>query len=128
MKDLFEIEVELSFSAAHRLREYGTNCENLHGHNWTVVAAVRGPKLNRLGVCIDFRELKKALGEILDELDHKNLNTIPPFNKINPSAENIARFVYEKLSKKIKSKTARVARVKIAESRGCWAIYSRKRG
>jgi 6-pyruvoyltetrahydropterin/6-carboxytetrahydropterin synthase len=125
MKEIFEVEVERHFSAAHRLREYGTRCENVHGHNWNVVAVVRGSRLNRLGVCMDFRELKKALDEVLDDLDHRDLNTVPPFDKINPSAENIARFVYEKLAKKLRPARVKVARVKVAESAGCWASYSR---
>jgi 6-pyruvoyltetrahydropterin/6-carboxytetrahydropterin synthase len=126
MKEIFEIEVESQFSAAHRLREYGTKCENLHGHNWNVVAVVQGAGLDSRGVCIDFRDLKKALAKVLDELDHKDLNAVPPFDKINPSAENIARFVYKKLAPKVRRSRTRLARVKVAESAGCWAVYGRK--
>lgn len=125
MKEIFEVEVERHFSAAHRLREYGTKCENLHGHNWNVVAVVRGSRLNELGVCMDFRDLKNTLDEVLDELDHKDLNTIPPFDKLNPSAENIAKFVYGRLAAKLKRSGMKVTRVKVAESAGCWASYSR---
>jgi 6-pyruvoyltetrahydropterin/6-carboxytetrahydropterin synthase len=126
MKETFETEVESHFSAAHRLRGYGTKCENLHGHNWDVVAVVQSAALDRRGVCIDFRDLKRALGDVLDELDHKDLNTIPPFDRINPSAENIARFVFNRLAPKVKGKRAKLARVRVAESAGCWAVYSRK--
>jgi len=128
MKEIFEVEVERHFSAAHRLREYGTKCENLHGHNWNVAAVVRGSRLNRLGVCMDFRDLKKALDDVLDELDHKDLNAVPPFDRINPSAENIAKFVYEKLAAKLKPAGMKVARVSVAESMGCRASYSRQGG
>jgi 6-pyruvoyltetrahydropterin/6-carboxytetrahydropterin synthase len=126
MKEIFEVEVERHFSAAHRLREYGTRCENIHGHNWNVAALVRGSGLNSLGVVMDFRDLKKALDEVLDELDHRDLNTVPPFDRINPSAENIAKFVYEKLSEKLKPAGMSVARVKVSESMGCRAVYSRQ--
>jgi 6-pyruvoyltetrahydropterin/6-carboxytetrahydropterin synthase len=126
MKETFEIEVESHFSAAHRLRGYGTKCENLHGHNWNVVAVVQSAALDSRGVCIDFRDLRKALGEVLDELDHTHLNAVPPFDRINPSAENISRFVYRKLAPKVKGKRTRLARVRVAESAGCWAVYSRK--
>jgi 6-pyruvoyltetrahydropterin/6-carboxytetrahydropterin synthase len=126
MEDLFEVQVEMTFSAAHRLREYGTKCENIHGHNWTVVAVVRSSKLNSKGVCIDFRELKQSLGEVLDRLDHHDLNELPVFRKQNPSAENIARYVYKELSKKINSRRIKLARIKVAESRGCWATYQKR--
>ena len=125
MKEVFEVHVEATFSAAHRLREYGTKCENLHGHNWTVVAVVRSPRLDGRGVCVDFRDLRTALADVLEELDHNDLNAIAYFKKNNPSAEHIARYIYGNLSKKIKAKGVKLARIKVAESRGCWAVYSR---
>ena len=126
MKQFFEIEVEQQFSAAHRLRGSGAKCENLHGHNWNVVAVVRGERLDRLGMVMDFKVLRQALLDVLEELDHRDLNALPAFEKVNPSAENIARFVYDRLARKIVARGVRLERIRVAESDGCWATYGRQ--
>ena len=96
---MYEVVVKSDFSAAHRLKEYKGKCENLHGHNWTVEAAVSSKRLNKNGLLIDFKILKDRLKDILDRLDHTNLNEKTPFKKKNPTSENIAKFIFDMLEK-----------------------------
>ena len=99
---MYTISVHQYFSAAHFLREYKGKCENLHGHNWKVAVAVSGEKLDAAGLLVDFGVVKKSLADVLALLDHKLLNEeVEFFRKENPSAENIARFVYMEMKKKI---------------------------
>jgi len=93
---MYTLTVEGNFSSAHQLRGYRGKCENLHGHNWKVVLGVRGEELDDIGLLIDFTVLKSMLKEILDGLDHTNINDIPYFTRHNPSSENIARYIAEK--------------------------------
>ncbi len=95
---MYRIAVKSHFSAAHRLRGYQGECEDLHGHNWKIEAVVAAVDLNRIGVVIDFKELKGKLSEVLGLLDHKYLNELNHFKKVNPTSENIARFIYDKLN------------------------------
>jgi len=94
---MFEISVEAQFSAAHKLRNYKGKCENMHGHNWRVKAIIAGGKLNNQGMVIDFSELKNKLNEVIMRLDHKYLNDIDYFKKVNPTSENIAKYIFDKL-------------------------------
>ena len=93
---MYILTVEEFFSSAHQLTGYKGKCENIHGHNWKVVLSVKGEKLDATGLLVDFHDLKKLLNAILQALDHKNLNEIKPFDEMNPSSENIARYVAEK--------------------------------
>jgi 6-pyruvoyltetrahydropterin/6-carboxytetrahydropterin synthase len=97
---MYEIEVFLDFSAAHRLRQYKGKCENTHGHNWKVGVAVSSEKLNDIGIVADFRKVKKSVCGVLEELDHKDLNALKYFKKVNPTSENIAKYIYERLKEK----------------------------
>ncbi len=96
---MYQITVEGDFDAAHALRGYRGKCENLHGHRFRVLVRVRANKLNEIGIAYDFTELKKHLGEVLARFDHTNLNEIAPFDKINPSSENIAAEIYGELGR-----------------------------
>lgn len=98
---MYILTVEESFASAHQLRGYQGKCENLHGHTWRVAASVSGLVLNGIGLLIDFNDLKDMLRSIVKELDHANLNAIPPFDSVNPSSENIARYIAERLSGEI---------------------------
>jgi 6-pyruvoyltetrahydropterin/6-carboxytetrahydropterin synthase len=98
---MYILTVEDTFASAHQLRGYKGKCENIHGHNWKVVLSVKGKKLNNIGLLIDFHELKNILKKITDMLDHKNINEIPPFDKINPSSELIAEFIYSKTAEEL---------------------------
>ena len=98
---MYSLKVELSFSAAHNLRGYKGKCEELHGHNWRIEAVVESDALDKTGMVMDFTDIKSKLGEILGKLDHKYLNKIKPFDKTNPTSENIARFIYVTLKLRI---------------------------
>lgn len=95
---MYKISISSDFSSAHTLRGYKGKCENLHGHNWKVEVSVYSNKLDKLGMVMDFKDLKKTTYAILDELDHKNLNDLPYFKKVNPTSENIAKYIYDKIS------------------------------
>jgi len=94
---MYQVSVEGHFDAAHFLRDYGGKCENVHGHRFKVVVSLKAAKLNKVGLAYDFVELKRHLGEVLARFDHTSLNEVPPFDKINPSSENIAATIYEQL-------------------------------
>ena len=116
---MFEIEVFSNFSSAHRLRGYKGKCENVHGHNWKVGVSVSSGKLNQIGIVADFRDVKKYLMAILEKLDHKDLNELSYFKKINPTSENIAKFIYDQLKKKLP-----VSSVSVWEADDSKATYS----
>ncbi len=116
---MYEVTIRSNFSSAHRLREYKGKCENLHGHNWAVEAAVSSKTLDEHGLLIDFGRLKEKLRGILDGLDHTNLNELPPFDKENPTSENIAKFIFDKL----KGSGIRAQRVSVWESDTSCATY-----
>jgi 6-pyruvoyltetrahydropterin/6-carboxytetrahydropterin synthase len=112
-----------SFSAAHSLKESGGACEKLHGHNFTVEVSLSSPALNGAGVVIDFTIVKEWTDEIVRALDHKYLNELSEFHGQNPSAENIARFIYDRVLKKAKSQNLDVACVTVWESEDTRASY-----
>ena len=91
---MFDIFIKTHFAGAHHLRNYPGGCENPHGHNWKVHVTVKATELDELGMGIDFKVLKKFVNETIDKLDHNDLNTLPYFEKINPSSENIAIFIF----------------------------------
>ena len=94
---MFRMTVESQFSAAHAIREYPGPCCRLHGHNYRVVVHLSGSELDRLGLLIDYTEVKRALGAVLDPLDHVNLNELPAFATVNPTSEELARHIYRYL-------------------------------
>ncbi len=119
---MYELMVRDTFAAAHNLRDYEGKCEHLHGHNYTVEACFLSEKLEKNGLAVDFSELKKALAGILEGLDHKYLNDdVEFFGKNNPSAENIALYIYNELKKKVKG--AAIGKVSVWESDGARAAY-----
>jgi 6-pyruvoyltetrahydropterin/6-carboxytetrahydropterin synthase len=101
MKEQYVIAVEDTFSAAHRLREYEGRCARIHGHNWKVRAFVESTGVNAAGMVLDFNILKTLLKDILEEFDHQNLNDIPVLKGMNPTAENIARTIFDRLAEKL---------------------------
>ncbi len=119
---MYRLGVRRGFSAAHFLRGYQGSCEALHGHNWTVEVELLSPVLDDVGMAWDFRGIKRALDEILGELDHRLINEHPAFVDKNPSAENIAAFVYHRLRDHT-PKPVRVALVRVWESDGTWAAF-----
>ena len=125
---MYEIRTEASFSAAHHLRDYAGPCENVHGHNWLVRATVRCRELNEMGIGIDFRTLKAALSAILAELDHTYLNQVLGETGLNPSSENIARYVFGKLQQAVEGEQCTVGRIEVFETPGNSAAYFEERG
>jgi 6-pyruvoyltetrahydropterin/6-carboxytetrahydropterin synthase len=98
---MYEISVEKHFDAAHYLRGYRGKCEAMHGHRYRVVVKVKAAQLDDIGLAYDFTELKRHLSDILSRFDHTCLNDVVPFDKINPSAENIAATIYDELRGKL---------------------------
>jgi 6-pyruvoyltetrahydropterin/6-carboxytetrahydropterin synthase len=118
----YELFVQTEFSAAHNLREYRGKCERLHGHNWRVDLRLAGDTLNAEGMLLDFVEAKRILGEVLDPFDHAYLNELAPFDRLNPSSENLARVIAEGVAARLPSHV-RVAAVTTWESERCGATY-----
>ena len=119
---MWELIVETHFAAAHNLREYEGNCERLHGHNWKLEVRLAGEQLNDLGMVCDFREAKRLIAEVTSRLDHRHLNDVAPFDTINPTTENIARFLYDELSARLPEGVS-VASVTAWESEGNGVTY-----
>ncbi len=120
---MFDVSVEETFAAAHQLREYKGKCENLHGHNYRVRITVMAEDLDRTGLVVDFVELKRGMRAVVERLDHKYLNEMPPFDTLNPSAENLAKYFYDQMPPSLKSGRARIASVKIWETETSTATY-----
>ncbi len=98
---MYRIKIQSGFESAHNLRGYKGKCEELHGHNWLVETVVSSSGLDETGMVMDFKELKRLLEETVAELDHKHLNKIDYFKDVNPTSENIAKYIYESLSERI---------------------------
>ena len=111
--------VETDFSAAHQLRGYKGSCERLHGHNWKVQIFLEGEELDEIGMLIDFREVKEKANRLIEKLDHRYLNELPEFSKVNPTTENIARYIFRELSKEINN----IKKVTVWESENSCASY-----
>jgi len=120
---MFEITVYSHFSGAHRLRYLHGKCEELHGHNWKVEASVVSGRLNKEGVVIDFKILKQKVEKVLKSLDHSYLNDLPYFSGKEPSSENIAKYVFDKLKGELKGHPATLKRVTAWESEAASATY-----
>jgi 6-pyruvoyltetrahydropterin/6-carboxytetrahydropterin synthase len=95
---MFEVSVEETFAAGHALRNYRGKCENVHGHNYRVQVTIAGPQLDAIGLLVDFVAVKKLIQSVVDRLDHQFLNDLAPFDALNPSAENIAKYFFEEIS------------------------------
>lgn len=116
---MYKIKIEGDFSSAHNLRGYKGKCEALHGHNWKIEVVVASPKLDKIGMVMDFKALKTKLYRLLEKLDHAYLNNIAYFKKVNPTSENIAKYLYDNL----KAKVPRLYSVTVWESDKASATY-----
>ncbi len=121
---MYQISVEKHFDAAHFLRGYHGKCEALHGHRFQVVVKIRASQLDDIGIAYDFVELKRQLGDILARFDHTCLNDVPPFDKINPSSENIASTIYDELKLKLAGGLVSISCVEVWESPQSRVAYS----
>ena len=96
---MYTLKVEGAFEAAHHINGYPGKCARLHGHNWVVEAVVKGRELDELGMLVDFKDIKQTLKDILERFDHHYLNELAPFKDgVNPTAENLARIIFEELA------------------------------
>ena len=120
---MYEIDIQREFSAAHTLKGYNGNCSALHGHNWTVQATVSSPLLDDIGIAVDFRSLKEELDIIISELDHTNLNDLTPFQQDNPTSEQLAKYIFNRLSVKLNTDNVTVSKIRVCESHGSGATY-----
>lgn len=120
---MFEVSAEETFSAGHALRGYKGKCENVHGHNYRVRVTMAGEQLDANGLLVDFVEIKRAMRVVIEKLDHRLLNEVPPFDAVNPSAENMARYFYDEVSRELASAPARVTEVKLWETETASATY-----
>jgi 6-pyruvoyltetrahydropterin/6-carboxytetrahydropterin synthase len=121
---MFEVTIEETFAAGHALRNYRGKCENVHGHNYRCQVTLAGRELDSIGLLVDFVELKKVVHGVLDRMDHQWLNEFPPFDKLNPSAENMAKYIYDQVSDGLKAQqSARVTAVRLWETDTASATY-----
>jgi len=120
---MYRLTITTSFAAAHNLVNYQGDCENLHGHNWKVDVTVTARELDKAGLGIDFKLLKRETRELLRTLDHKYLNQLPPFVDVSPSSEQIACHIYGEISKRLNSDNVVVREVTVWESDVARATY-----
>ncbi|HWR36490.1 MAG TPA: 6-carboxytetrahydropterin synthase QueD [Clostridia bacterium] len=123
---MYEVTVEDTFAAGHYLRDYKGKCENPHGHNYRVRITLSGKELDKAGLLVDFKDLKQVMKHVVDYLDHQMMNDIEPFTRINPSAENLAKYFYDETNKKLNDGTGgrvNVSRVTIWETDTSIATY-----
>ena len=120
----YTMRVVTDFAAAHALRDYPGECARLHGHNWKVEVEVEASRLNDIGMGVDFKDIKNATRSIIGDLDHRYLNEIPPFDSVNPTAENIAAFLHQNLSHKLNTDVVCVSRVTLWETERACVSYT----
>lgn len=124
MAGIYTLKVVTDFAASHSLRNYQGQCQRLHGHNWKVEVEVAAQKLDEVGMGMDFKQIKNATKQVLESLDHYHLNDIPPFDKINPTAENIASHLYGEIGKLINQEFVKISAVTIWETERACVRYS----
>lgn len=126
---MYELKVSSMFSSAHNLRGYNGKCENIHGHNWQIEVLVYSELLNGIGIAVDFKILKNHLKLIMEKLDHKYINELPYFENINPSAENIAKYIFKEFgilldnNQESKNINIKVKKVNVYETATSMASY-----
>jgi 6-pyruvoyltetrahydropterin/6-carboxytetrahydropterin synthase len=127
---MFEVTVEQTFAAGHSLREYKGKCENVHGHNYRVQVTVEGEKLNGIGLLVDFVDLKRAVRQVIERLDHQFINDVEPFTTLNPSAENLAQYFHDEVARALNIEASRfndapvrISQIKIWETDTSIAVY-----
>tara|TARA_Y100000996_G_C22544269_1_gene651185 strand:- start:633 stop:1001 length:369 start_codon:yes stop_codon:yes gene_type:complete len=113
---MYTLTTMVEFSSAHTLVGHSGPCKKMHGHNWKVEVEIIGEKLDKIGMIVDFKEIRKVTNLVVDELDHEFLNNLEPFSKDNPTAENIARYIFTKLSEEFSGKNVKVKSIKLWET------------
>lgn len=120
---MHEISVEVTFSAAHRITLGNGEVDRLHGHNWKTVVSVRTDRLDENGLALDFGLLRRITREVTQTLDHQDVNAVPPFDRLNPTAENVARWIFEEIQARLTEPHLQVSRVRVWEEEGVSAAY-----
>ncbi len=120
---MIKLSFETVISSAHFLRDYQGICSRIHGHNWKIRVEIRADKLNKEGMVIDFKELKKLTWEVIGPFEHQNLNDISPFDKINPTAENIVKYFFKEL-KRILPNEINLVNIRLWETENYSVEYS----
>jgi 6-pyruvoyltetrahydropterin/6-carboxytetrahydropterin synthase len=121
---MFEVSVEQTFAAGHALRNYKGKCENVHGHNYRVRVTIAGEQLDATGLLVDFLDVKRVMGAAIDYLDHRFINDLAPFDEINPSAENIAKYFYDRMNDGLKNEVpVRISEIRVWETDTSSAVY-----
>ncbi len=120
----YQLKVVTDFASAHTLRDYPGACSRMHGHNWKVELEALATQLDAIGMGVDFKVMKQAAREVSDELDHQYLNDLEPFKEINPTAENIAAYMYKQISARINSETIKVTALTLWETERACVRYS----
>lgn len=120
----YQLKVLTEFASAHTLRDYPGACSRMHGHNWKVELEAIASSLDDMGMGIDFKKMKSAANEVCDEMDHRYLNDLKPFKDINPTAENIAAYLYREISARLNSDTVTVSAVTLWETDRACVRYS----
>jgi 6-pyruvoyltetrahydropterin/6-carboxytetrahydropterin synthase len=124
---MFVVTVQAHYDSAHFLRNYKGKCERLHGHRYVVELALATTELDVAGIAFDFVDVKKHLRELADHLDHNNLNDLPPFDEVEPSAENQAKYFYDEMRSRLPARMAEaVLYAKVWETPTQWAMYSER--
>ena len=121
---MYEISIITDFSAAHSLRDYEGKCANVHGHNWRVRVTVRAGETGADGIAIDFKDLKRMTNDVLGRVDHTYINEVAPFDRVNPTSENIARWLCEQLDIELRLSRVKLVRVDVQENeRSCVSFF-----
>ena len=121
---MFEVTIEETFSSGHALRNYRGKCENVHGHNYRCQVTLEGDQLDSIGLLVDFVEMKRVVHAVLDRMDHQWLNDFPPFDVLNPSAENMAKYIHDEVKQGLGVREGvRVGTVKLWETDTASATY-----
>jgi 6-pyruvoyltetrahydropterin/6-carboxytetrahydropterin synthase len=123
---MYEISVEYTFAAGHALRNYKGKCEHVHGHNYKVQVTVAGDKLNAAGLLMDFVDLRAEIKGVVAKLDHRFLNDIPPFDQLNPTAENLAKYICDEIEPQARNQGLQVHGVTVWETDTTSATYRPK--
>ncbi|MFN0120218.1 MAG: 6-carboxytetrahydropterin synthase QueD [Blastocatellia bacterium] len=118
-----EAMIQMSFSSAHIVRGHKGKCASLHGHNYRVEVHARGTELDELGMLIDFADLKAATRAVVDYLDHKYINELPPFDEVNPTAEEMAGYFLDEIARQIDNNHVQVYKIRLWETDNCCAVY-----
>ena len=120
----YQLKIVTDFASAHTLRDYPGACSRMHGHNWKVELEAVATQLDDIGMGVDFKVMKQAAREVSAELDHRYLNELEPFREINPTAENIAAYMYKQISVRINSETIKVTALTLWETERACVRYS----